>query len=232
MGKNKDIFGEAAKAFYYDQDETDIIVESPDFDDDLISVQYLFRNFEEMPIIEQVALDNCHGKVLDVGCSVGSHSLWLQDQGLDVTGIDLSEGSVEIAQERGTKKVKVQDFYNLETEKFDTLLFLMNGSGIIGSLENIPKFFEQSRKLLNQNGKILMDSSDLIFLFDEKPDPAEGYYGELEFRIKYKDQSSESFPWLYIDPELLYEMAQKHRFNCEILKKGPHFDYLAELKPF
>lgn len=232
MGKNKDIFGEAAKAFYYDQDKTDIIVESPDFDDDLISIKYLFRNFEEMPIIEQSALNNCHGKVLDVGCSVGSHSLWLQEKGLDVTGIDLSEGSVEIAQERGTKKVKVQDFYNLETEKFDTLLFLMNGSGIIGSLENIPKFFEQSRKLLNQNGKILMDSSDLIFLFDEKPDPSEGYYGELEFLIKYKDQSSESFPWLYIDPELIYEMAQKHRFSCKILKKGPHFDYLAELKPF
>lgn len=232
MGKNKDIFGEAAKAFYYDGDKTDIIVQSPDFDDDSISVEYLFRNYEEMPLVEQAALQNCSGKVLDVGCSVGSHSLWLQEKNFEVLGIDLSEGSVEIARKRGLEQFQVQDFYQLRKQKFDTLLFLMNGSGIIGRLKSIPEFFEQCRNLLNENGKILLDSSDLIFLFDEKPDPSEGYYGELEFQITYKNLKSESFPWLYIDPELLYEKAQKHRFTCKIIEKGPHFDYLAELKPF
>ncbi|WP_026933805.1 class I SAM-dependent methyltransferase [Christiangramia echinicola] len=232
MDKNKDIFGTAIKAFYKENDPTDIIVHSPDFDDDIIPIDYLFRAFEDMPGVEKKALDLCRGKVLDVGCGAGSHALFLQNErNLDIKAIDTSPGAIEIAEIRGVKETVCQNFYEIENEKFDTILMLMNGSGIIGKLKNLNLFFEHSRTLLNEGGQILMDSSDLIYLFeDEKPD-LEKYYGELEYKLSYKNAESDYFDWLYIDARLLEEKAKEHNFRCEIIQKGEHFDYLAILNP-
>ncbi|MCM8568057.1 class I SAM-dependent methyltransferase [Gramella jeungdoensis] len=232
MDKNKDIFGKAIKAFFEENDETNIIVHSPDFEDDTIPVKYLFRDFDEMPPLEQKALELCRGKVLDVGCGAGSHSLYLQNlKDLKCTGIDTSTGAIEIAKKRGLKNAECKDFFELKNEKFDTILMLMNGSGIIGKLKNLKKFFEHSRSILQENGQILLDSSDLIYLFDEELPEQEEYYGELKFQLSYKDSRSDFFDWLYLDPVLLEKEALKNKFSCKIIQKGRHFDYLAILKP-
>jgi len=231
LDKNKDIFGIAIRSFYEDNDKTPITVHSPDFDDDIIPVEYLFREFEEMPVVEQTALKNCHGKVLDVGCGAGSHALYLQkDPELEVFALDTSSGSIEIARKRGVKNTLNQDFFNLNGEKFDTILMLMNGSGIIGKLENMKNFFMHSKSLLNEGGKIIMDSSDLIYLFEDEIEDNEKYYGEFEFSLSYNHLKSGSFDWLYIDPALLTQHANSNGFNCKILKLGKNYDYLAMLE--
>ncbi|MCG9970751.1 class I SAM-dependent methyltransferase [Christiangramia crocea] len=232
MDKNKDIFGKAIKAFYEENDKTDIIVHSPDFEDDIIPVNYLFRNFDEMPPLEQKAMGQCKGKVLDVGCGAGSHSLYLQNiRNLECLAIDTSPGALEIARKRGVKNAECKDFFELKDEKFDSILMLMNGSGIIGRLKNLTKFFKHSRSVLNGDGQILIDSSDLIYLSDEELPQQEEYYGELQYQLTYKDSKSEFFDWLYIDASLLQEEAKRNNFGCEIIQKGRHFDYLAILKP-
>ena len=232
MDKNKDIFGTAIKAYYKENDTTDIKVHSPDFDDDVIPIDYLFRAFEDMPEVEQKALNLCKGKVLDVGCGAGSHALYLQNKKhLEVKAIDTSLGAIEISKKRGVKKPECQDFFKIENERFDTILMLMNGSGIIGKLENLSSFFEHCRSLLNKGGQILMDSSDLIYLFEEDEIDFEEYYGELQYKLSYKGAESDYFDWLYIDAVLLQEKAKELNFKCEIIEKGRHFDYLAVLKP-
>lgn len=234
LGKNKDIFGKAIKAFFRKKDETDIVVHSPDFEDDVIPVTYLFRSYSEMPPLEQSALNLCHGNVLDVGCGAGSHSLYLQKQKhLNCLAIDTSHGAIEIAKARGVKNAKVQDFFDLEEQKFDTILMLMNGSGIIGKLDRLSSFFSHCKKILNTGGQIIMDSSDLVFLFNEEDFNArETYYGELKFSLSYNGETSDSFNWLYIDPQRLAETASNNKFSCEIVQQGEHYDYLAVLKPF
>lgn len=230
MDKNKDIFGRAIKSYFEKKETTPILVHSPDFEDDEILPEYLFRDFEEMPKVEQTALQLCKGRILDIGCGAGSHSLYLQDKKLKVKAIDTSPGAIEIVKERGISSAECVDFFNLSNEKFDTLLFLMNGSGIIGKLKNINRFFKKCRELLKENGQILIDSSDLIYLFDEKP-AAHPYYGELEFQISYKGETSNWFDWLYIDEEILKFYAAKNNFSFKIVERGEHFDYLAQLKP-
>jgi len=232
-----DVFGKAISAYFHQQDETDIIVHSPDFDDDIIPVPLLFRSYKDMPPLEKEALKNAKGKVLDVGCGAGSHTLYLQqEKNLDVTGIDISQGAIEICKLRGCENVKVQDYFELENEKFDTLLFLMNGTGIIEKLSNLDYFFEHSRKLLKKDGQILIDSSDLSYLLDPDEDggiwvdPDEGYYGELEFSISYKGETSSPFSWLYLDYSSLELAAEKNGFSCVLIKRGKHYDYLAALK--
>lgn len=232
MDKNKDIFGKAIKAFYEENDETDILVHSPHFEDDIIPVKYLFREFEEMPAPEKAALELCRGKVLDVGCGAGSHALHLQNKmNLECLAIDTSPGAIGIAKKRGIVNAECENFFDLKNKKFDTILLLMNGSGIIGKLKKLKQFFEHSRSLLKEDGLILMDSSDLIYLYEEDEVPSHEYYGELSFQISYKNSYSEVFDWLYIDPDLLKKEALKSNFNCKIIKKGKHFDYLALLHP-
>ncbi|RKS53883.1 methyltransferase family protein [Gillisia mitskevichiae] len=233
-----DVFGKAISSFYYYKDETPILVHSPDFDDDEILVPYLFRDFKEMPALEKAALEKASGKILDVGCGAGSHALYLQNEKkLQVTAIDISEGALEICEKRGIKDVRNIDYFKLKNEKFDTILLLMNGTGIIGKLEHLDNFFQHSKTLLAKNGQILIDSSDLSYLFDPDEDggiwidPDAPYYGELNFRISFKGEHSTEFPWLYLDYNSLALAAEGNNFSCEIVKKGEHYDYLAILKP-
>lgn len=230
-----DIFGSAMKAYFHHNDEEPIVVHSPDFDDDIISLPYLFRSFKEMPLLEKTALKHCKGKVLDVGCGAGSHSLYLQEnKKLKVVSIDISEGAVEICKNRGLKDVRNISFEDIN-EKFDTLLFLMNGTGIIGKLKKLDNFFKKLKKILHSNGQVLIDSSDLSYLFDKDEDggiwinAAEGYYGEIQYKLSYKKEESDYFDWLYLDYNSLNLAASKNGFSCTLLQEGKHYDFLAKL---
>lgn len=233
---NPDIFGKAITAYYKNADETDITVHSPDFDDDVIPVPYLFRSYKEMPGLEQKALQMCRGRVLDVGCGAGSHSLYLQeDRKLDVVAIDTSAGAIEVCRKRGISDARNIAFEELSEEKFDTILLLMNGTGIVGKMKFLDNFFKQLKKLLSENGQVLIDSSDLIYLFDADEDggvwvdSSQGYYGELTYSLGYKGEVSKSFDWLYLDFESLSLAAAKNGFNSEKVFEGEHYDYLAKL---
>ena len=231
---SKDIFGAAIRDYYNQNYSEDITVHAPDFDDDYIPVPYLFRTYPDMPKIEQMALDLAYGKVLDVGCGAGSHSLYLQEEKkLDVTGIDISEGAIEIAQKRGLQQAKVQDIFTLKNKTYDTLLFLMNGSGIIGRLDQIDRFFVHLKTLLTPNGQVLIDSSDISYLFTDEDggfwvDPTGAYYGEMRYKMTYKALTTDWFDWLYIDYNTLQNAANAHGFLCELLVEGENNDYLAK----
>ncbi|GAA4274332.1 class I SAM-dependent methyltransferase [Aquimarina gracilis] len=232
---SKDIFGEAIKDHYNQNSTEDIIVQAPDFDDDIIPTAYLFRSYQEMPSIEQRALDLSKGKTLDIGCGAGSHSLYLQNEKkLDVTAIDVSQGGIEIAKKRGVRQAYVENVYHLQDVKFDTLLLLMNGSGIIGKLNNIDRFLSHIKTLLHPNGQVLIDSSDISYLFTDEDggfwiDASAGYYGEMQYRLQYKNKQSDWFDWLYIDFNTLQNAANAHGFLCELILEGESYDYLARL---
>ncbi|NBU80482.1 MAG: class I SAM-dependent methyltransferase [Flavobacteriaceae bacterium] len=230
----KDLFGKAILDFKTNNSPEDIITETNISEADEMSVDYLFRSFNEMPKLEKKALQLCKGKVLDVGCGAGSHALYLQENGFEVTAIDISANAIKACELRGLKNARVQNVLNIENEKFDTIILLMNGTGIFEKLADTSKYMHKLKSLLNPNGQILIDSSDIIYMFDEGADgsylvPADGYYGELTFTISYKNETEESFPWLYLDYNTLQNAAQSNGLECELIIEGEHFDYLARL---
>lgn len=231
----KDLFGKAILDFQTNNSPSAIITETNISEADEMDVAYLFRSYKEMPKLEKKALQLCKGKVLDVGCGAGSHSLYLQnDKNLNVTSIDISKNAIQACQLRGLKNAKVQNILDLENEKFDTILLLMNGTGIFGTLAETSNYLQKLKNLLTPNGQILIDSSDIIYMFDEDDDgskwiPADGYYGELTFTISYKNQIDEPFPWLYLDYNTLQNAAFANGLQCELIEEGKHFDYLAKL---
>jgi SAM-dependent methyltransferase len=223
-----------AIAEYYKTGTADRLrVFSPIFEEDEIPLYTLFREYEGMPKIERKALNMASGKTLDVGAGSGCHSLVLQAKGIDVTAIDISPLSVETMKERGVKNVLEQDFFTLEGQ-YDTILMLMNGIGIVGTLERFPKFFRQLDKILAPGGQLLCDSSDISYVFEDEngmidiPNEMD-YYGEHCFRMQYKDTIGEPFDWLYVDADTLKEQAAKNGYAVEVVAEGDHYDYLARI---
>lgn len=236
LSPDKDPMG-AAIADYFTHHKADKLrVFSSQFDEDEIPADRLFRPYNEMPELEQTALQMAEGNILDVGAGSGCHALALQEMGKDVCAIDISPRSVEVMEKRGVKNVRqINLFDECFLETFDTILMLMNGSGIIGKLENMPAFFQKMKQLLRPGGCILMDSSDLRYLFEDEDgsfliDLAGDYYGEIDYRMQYKNIKGESFDWLYIDFRTLSLYADECGFKAELVKEGEHYDYLACLR--
>lgn len=230
----KDLFGKAILDFQTKNAPEDLVTETNISEADEMSVAYLFRDFKEMPKIEQKALQLAKGKILDVGCGAGSHALYLQQKGFDVTAIDISENAIEACRLRGLKNTRVQNILEIENEKFDTILLLMNGTGIFGTLAESSRYLQKLKSLLSPNGQILIDSSDIIYMFDEAEDgsymvPAGQYYGELVFTVHYKNETEVPFPWLYLDYNTLQNAAHANGLECALIQEGKHFDYLAKL---
>ena len=230
----KDLFGKAILDFQTNNNPQNISTETNISESDEMEISYLFRDFNAMPKLEQIALEKCFGKVLDVGCGAGSHSLYLQnDKKLAVTAIDISENSISACKLREIKSCRVENILDCN-EQFDTILLLMNGTGIFENLKNAPNYLTKLKNLLKPNGQILIDSSDLIYMYDNDEDggkwiPGENYYGELEFTITYKNKTEKPFPWLYLDFNRLQNLCESMNLNCSLVANGANFDYLAQI---
>jgi SAM-dependent methyltransferase len=224
-----DVFGNALLDFYK-KGETEILWLYNSYDEpEEMPIDIFFRAAEEMPNLEHFALSCCYGTILDVGAGVGSHALILQELGHEVTAIDISAPAVSIMKDRGVKNALELDVFKA-TEKYDTLLFLMNGIGLTGTLAGFSDFLEQSKNLINVGGQLLFDSSNIYYLYNELPLPKNAYFGEVSYRYEYQNQKGNWFNWLYIDQTTLLAISKQHGWNCEIIFEDEADQYLARLK--
>lgn len=220
---------------YHKNGVADVLrVFSSQFEEDEIPVEDLFRKYDDMPELERIALDSAYGEILDVGAGSGCHSLALSAMGKSSVAVDISPLSVMTMKERGVDAHLIDFYDDSFCRRFDTVLMLMNGTGIIGTLENMPVFFSRLSQLLKPEGCLLIDSSDLRYLFEEEDgslmiDLADDYYGQLDYQMQYKDVTGEPFDWLYVDFETLSYYAEENGFKAELLAEGDHYDYLARL---
>lgn len=232
----KDLLGKAILDFQTNNNPQNVITETDISEAEDMDIAYLFRSYKQMPKIEQKALNLAQGKILDVGCGAGAHAIYLQEKGFDIKAIDISENSIEACKLRGITNVHTQNILDIKDEKYDTILLLMNGTGIFGRLIHTTKYLHHLKSLLNPGGQILIDSSDLIYMFDEDEDggkwiPMENkdYYGELTFTVSYKGEVDEPLDWLYLDYNTLQNAAHANGLNCDLVIEGDNCDYLAKL---
>jgi SAM-dependent methyltransferase len=231
----KDPFGEAFIDYLENGKAPDILVNTNYTENEHIPVSYFFRKMDKMPVLEKEALRLCRGKILDVGAGAGCHSLLLQKKGSDVTSLEVSELAVRALQKRGLENVIQHDIFSFKERKFDTLLLLMNGTGIGGTLVGLKRLLLHLKTLLNTNGQILIDSSDIKYLFEEDDGSMwvdisnPSYYGEMKYEVTYK-KSKLNFDWLFVDFQTLKKIALETGFSCRLVHEGDHYDYLAQLK--
>jgi len=230
-----DPIGQAISDFYESGKTPDIMVQTNYTEDETIPPSWFFRNENEMPPLEKKALALSKGKILDVGAAAGSHALALQNRGLDVTALEKSELAATVMKKRGVEKVACTDIFHYHENRYDTILVLMNGAGIGETLPGLRKLLLHLGSLLQPNGRILMDSSDIIYLLQEDDGSLwvdlsnDSYYGEMEYELTYKDHFSK-FKWLFVDFGTLSAIAAGAGFSCTLVAEGEHYDYLVEIK--
>jgi hypothetical protein len=230
-----DPIGRAVYDFHFKSVDQPIIVHSDDFDDDSIETSYLFRTYQQMPALEKKAMSLCRGTILDIGACAGPHSVYLQDKGFEITSLETSLLCCDVLRNRNLRKVIHQDIFKFSNHAFDTILLLMNGTGIARSLNGLDVLLYHLKTLLNPGGQILIDSSDLIYLFEQEDGSAlvdisaNKYYGELTFQTEYKSWISQPFSWLYVDLNNLESAVKKNGLRLTKVFKGQHYDYLSQI---
>ncbi len=234
LSADKDPMGAAISDFFRYGKAGRLRVFSSQFDEDEIPVAQLFRTSDAMPPLEREALKLAYGKILDVGAGSGCHSLALREMGKGSLAIDISPLSVGVMRQRGLEAEQADLFDEHFCGQFDTVLMLMNGAGIVGKLSRLPDFFRRMKQLLAPGGCILLDSSDLKYLYEDEDgsyviDLAGDYYGEVDFRMQYKQVRGDKFDWLYVDFDTLTLYASQYGFKAEMVMSGEHYDYLAKL---
>lgn len=235
LTEREDPMGAAIRDYFRQGKSAQLKVLSSLFDDDEMPVAHLFRSYHEMPPLEQRALNEARGKVLDVGAGAGCHALALQERGFDVTAVDISPLSCETMKERGVANVECVNIFNQRfQERFDTLLLLMNGTGIAGKLSRLPQLLSRLKQLMNPGAQILIDSSDLRYVYEDEDGVLDvdfdgAYYGEVDYQMTYRNIKGKRFDWLYTDSVVLAECCRQCGLKCEILAQGQHYDYLARI---
>lgn len=228
-----DPIGQAILDYAKNKKPFDIIVSSDICEDDIIPIEVLFRSLKDMPEIEKKALKLCKGKVLDVGAGAGIHCQELIKNGLSTHALDSSQGSIEYLKNIGVSST-LSSFESFDSKtKFDTILMLMNGIGIAGTLANLEKTLLKAKSLLQDGGQLICDSSDIRYLYEDEDgsmwmDLNSEYYGNFRFQMHYKKISGPWFDWLYVDYDNLHRVATKVGFkSVKIMEQENHF--LAQL---
>lgn len=205
---------------------------------DELPAAYLFRDFDQMPQLEQIALEMIRGRVLDLGAGAGSHALYLQQKGFDVYALDRSPGAAEVMQKRGLRQIWCGDFWDSPVPDHippvDTLLALMNGAGLSGGYRQLVPWLKRLRSWLRPGGQLLLDSADVLYLFSDVPggqymDLSKSYYGDCSYRMKYGHARCQAFGWLFVDYPRLAEAAIAAGFTPELIYAGKEEEYLARL---
>ncbi len=229
-----DVFGLAFEAYLNGEAAAEIGVKINGELDDPIAVEHFFRTYEDMPFLEQYAMNMCEGKVADLGAAAGCHALHLQAMNFDVTAIEQDKTACDIMRKRGVMKVMQKDAFHLEG-KYDTILLMMNGWGMGKNVAGTLKLIQHLKTCLNPGGMILGDTSDLIYMHENEkgqPQPSlhmKNYYGELHFEVTYAHHSN-TFNWIYPDPSLLELIAQEAGLEFTLHAEGEHYDYLVSMR--
>lgn len=235
ISPSHDPMGSAINDYYKNGRAAHLRVLSSMFEEDEMPIAHLFRSEQEMPQLEKRALTLVRGRVLDVGAGAGCHALALQEHGFEVKAIDISPLSCDVMKARGIEDVECVNLFDTQLQsKFDTILLLMNGTGIAGKLSRLPLLLNRLKELMAEGAQILIDSSDLKYIYENEDgsmdiDLGGNYYGEVDYQMVYKNVKGDSFDWLYVDPTLLTASCKQCGLKCEIIEEGQHYDYLARI---
>jgi len=234
-----DILGQALLAYHHGDAKAALTVHCNVADDEPLPAAYFFRTLLQMPELERSALGESRGRVLDLGAGAGCHTLELQSRGFDVKAVDVSAGAAQVMAERGVRTVARHDLFAplpANERPYDTILLLMNGLGLTGTLAGLDKFLAHARTLLAPGGQILGTSSDVRYLYEDEDGALllnlnGPYYGEVEYTLSHQGQTGAPFPWLFVDAALLNDAAETAGYAAEFLSEDENEQYLVRLTP-
>ncbi|MGY5852743.1 MAG: class I SAM-dependent methyltransferase, partial [Candidatus Thorarchaeota archaeon] len=128
-----DVIGEVMSDAYRGNNAVSIIERDDGFSAEEPG-EWFLSPFEEWPECQREAISEIKGKTLVIGCGCGRVALYVQEQGHDVVGIDISPKAIDICQQRGLQDARVMSAASMEfaDNSFDTVILYGNTFGILG----------------------------------------------------------------------------------------------------
>jgi SAM-dependent methyltransferase len=231
-------FARALCDFHSGSSDASFVIRRDDGFEQRVSAAAFFK-IGNYPPLESRALEECYGKILDIGSAAGRHSLELVRRGLDVTSLDILPEVKGIMNDRGLSEIVIADVFQFHGARFDTLLMLMNGIGITGNSVGLIQFLQHAHDLIVPGGQILCDSIDVGVTEDPRHIAYREHnlalgrsLGQQTFTMEHDSEDSIRFDWLHIDfqslsdaceitgwtPTLLSEMEDGH-YVCRLIDK-------------
>ncbi len=215
--ENKDLWGRALIDYHRGATEEPLILHSSFGEPEAVPVDVFFRSSAVFSDMETYAMELADGSILDVGAGTGCHSLFLQAQGKRVTALEKSPGACSVMRAAGVERVVEGDIHSFQGSGFDTVLLMMNGLGLAGTLDQLAGFLKQVFNSLSAGGQVLADSCDIHYLYSELKLPETPYYGEQQYFYEYKGQRDPSFHWLFVDVISLRKAAAKANLSVQVV---------------
>ncbi|MFT7035900.1 MAG: hypothetical protein ACJA2S_004424 [Cyclobacteriaceae bacterium] len=227
---SKDIHGQAILDYLNGDHDSKLFINNKYGEPEEMPLDVYFRTKDSFTEIEKTAMSLCTGKIIDIGAAAGDKVLALQNDGKNVTGLELSNQCTTAMEKQSISNVILGDYKTHEC-KYDTLLLLMNGIGIAGTLNEIPEFLTSCKGLLNPGGQIILDSSDIKYLYEDNTDieVPYPYYGDIQYQYEYKGQKGEWFDWVYVDRDMLGQIVSDADMTMEVMIEDEFDQYLVRI---
>ncbi len=189
-----------------------LVVECDRAADEEMSQALFFLPLAQMAPLDQLALQQARGQVLDVGAGAGRHSLALQDMGHSPTALEADADCARLCMARGVARVEAAPWQTYRPGPvYDTALALMNGAGLAGTFEGLAAYLPWLRDCLAPGGRLLLDTSTVDYL--PKPPDKARRPDEVWFRFRYGATRTEPFSWLFVAPAELQRQLRRHGFR-------------------
>jgi len=217
MKRAEDAFGRMLWAYYNGQRVFEIDERDDGYIEASTSPKLYFSDYEDWPQHEKKAMEYVKGRVLDIGCGAGRHSLYLQKKGLDVLGIDNSPLAIKVCKLRGLKKAKIMSIEDIDfkPKSFDTIIMMGNNFGLFGSFQKARSLLKRFHKITSDDGLIVAETRDPY----KTDNPAHLEYhelnrkrgrmgGQVRIRVRFEKYATPWFDYLFVSKEEMDEILK------------------------
>ncbi|MFQ6064211.1 MAG: class I SAM-dependent methyltransferase [Candidatus Bathyarchaeia archaeon] len=217
MRPEEDAYGQELWAYYKGRAVFEIV----ERDDGYISAstypRIYFSDYEDWPLHEKDAMRFVKGKVLDIGCGAGRHSLYLQKKGFYVLGIDSSPLAIKLCKLRGLKKAEVMPLEDIafKPNSFDTIIMMGGNFGLFGSFKKARRMLKRFHRMTSKNAMLIAETRDPYKT--ENPEHLEYHKfnkrrgrmsGQLRIRIRFGKHATRWFDYLLVSKEEMKEILR------------------------
>ncbi len=194
-----------------------------------LPAEVFFAEHREWPAEEQQVFELVCGRVLDVGCGAGRHSLEAERRGLEVVAIDISPGAVEVCRRRGVRDVRLLPLAAVDASLgvFDTVLMMCGNFGLVGTAEDAVHVLRTLHGMTTPSAKIVLDSidphhdNDSAELAYQERNRARGRFpGQVTIRLRYRELTTPWYDLLNLSAPELEALAAEAGWQLAHLVEG------------
>ncbi len=207
LKKQQDAFGHEIYDYFTKKRGYEIVERDDGYFDLSTGPRPYFNEYPEWQLHEKQAMKYVQGRVLDIGCGAGRHSLYLQKRGFDVLGIDNSPKAVRVCRMRGLRKTRLLSVTGITARlgKFDTIIMFGNNFGLFGSFERARWLLKRFYNSTSEQGRIIAESRDPYntnlpehLRYHQRNRNKGRMSGQIRIRVRYQHYATPWFDYLMV----------------------------------